>query len=180
MIQTWWNELRVAVRLLLKTPAFTLTAVLSLALGIGANTAIFTLLDQVMLRPLPIESPNQLVVLKYTGGETGSIRARDEAALYFSYPMYRDLRDQNSVFSGVLASFRSEIAVNWHGRTEPASAELVSGNYFDVLRVPIVLGRAFQQSEDVTTEAAPVAVLSYGYWQRRLGGDRGVINQVIR
>src|SRR5580704_6731994 len=172
--------LRHTIRVLLKSPSFTSVAILSLAFGIGANTAIFTLLDQVLLRSLPVQAPEQLRVLSFTGADEGSLRSRDDGGLYFSYPMYRDLRDRNSVFSGMLATLHYEIASNWHGQTERAVAELVSGNYFDVLGVRPALGRVFQQSDDVAPEANPIAVLSYGYWQRRFGGDPSVLNQTIR
>jgi putative ABC transport system permease protein len=172
--------LRYTVRVLLKSPSFTLVAILSLAFGIGANTAIFTLLDQVLLRSLPVQAPEQLRVFHFTGGDEGSLRSRDEGGLYFSYPMYRDLRDRNTVFSGMIATLHYEIAANWHGQTERATSELVSGNYFDVLGVRPALGRMFQQSDDVAPEANPIAVLSYGYWQRRFGGDPTILNQTIR
>ncbi len=173
--------LRYTVRTLLKSPSFTLVAILSLAFGIGANTAIFTLLDQVLLRSLPVQAPEQLTLLHFTGGDEGSLRSRDGAGgLYFSYPMYRDLRDRNTVFTGMIATLHYEIAANWHGQTERAIGELVSGNYFDLLGVRPALGRVFQQSDDVAPEANPVAVLSYGYWQRRFGGDPSVLNQTIR
>jgi len=172
--------LRYTVRTLLKSPSFTLVAILSLAFGIGANTAIFTLLDQVLLRSLPVQAPEQLTLLHFTGGDEGSLRSRDEGGLYFSYPMYRDLRDRNTVFSGMLATLHYEIAANWHGQTERAVAELVSGNYFDLLGVRPVIGRVFQQSDDVAREANPVAVISYGNWQRHFGGNPNVLNQTIR
>jgi putative ABC transport system permease protein len=172
--------LRYTVRTLLKSPSFPLVAVLSLAFGIGANTAIFTLLDQVLLRSLPVQAPEQLKVLHFTGGDEGSLRSRDEGGLYFSYPMYRDLRDRNTVFSGMLATLHYEIAANWHGQTERAIGELVSGNYFELLGVRPALGRVFQQSDDVAPEDNPIAVLNYGYWQRRFGGDPSVLNQTIR
>jgi putative ABC transport system permease protein len=173
--------LRYTIRALLKSPSFTLVAVLSLAFGIGANTAIFTLLDQVLLRSLPVQAPEQLTLLSFKGGDEGSLRSRDDdTGLYFSYPMYRDLRDRNTVFSGMLATLNDDIAANWHGQTERANAELVSGSYFDMLGVRPVLGRVFQQSDDVAPEANPVAVLSYGYWQRHFAGDLSVLNQTIR
>jgi putative ABC transport system permease protein len=172
--------LRYTIRALLKSPSFTLVAILSLALGIGANTAIFTLLDQVLLRSLPVQAPEQLTTLHFTGGDEGSLRSRDDGGLYFSYPMYRDLRDRNTVFAGTLATLHCEIAANWHGQTERAIGELVSGNYFDLLGVRPALGRMFQQSDDVRPEANPVAVLSYGYWQRHFGGNPTVLNQTIR
>jgi putative ABC transport system permease protein len=139
------------------------------------------LLDQVLLRSLPVQAPEQLTLLSFKGGDEGSLRSRDDnQGLYFSYPMYRDLRDRNTVFSGILATLNDDIAANWHGQTERANAELVSGNYFDMLGVRPALGRVFQQSDDVAPEANPVAVLSYGYWQRHFGGDPGVLNQTIR
>jgi putative ABC transport system permease protein len=172
--------LRYTIRTLLKSPSFTLVAILSLAFGLGANTAIFTLLDQVLLRSLPVQAPEQLKVLSFTGSDEGSLRSRDDGGLYFSYPMYRDLRDRNTVFSGLLATLNDDISAYWHGQTERANAELVSGNYFDMLGVRPALGRLFQQSDDVAPEANPVAVLSYGYWQRHFGGDPAVLNQTIR
>src|SRR5258708_1519738 len=172
--------LRYTIRTLLKSPSFTLVAILSLAFGIGANTAIFTLLDQVLLRSLPVQAPEQLALLQFTGGDEGSLRSRDEGGLYFSYPMYRDLRDRNTVFSGMIATLHYEIAANWHGQTERAIAELVSGNYFDALGVRPALGRVFQQSDDRAPDANPLAVLSFGYWQRHFGADPAVLNQTIR
>ena len=172
--------MRQAIRVLVKSPSFTLVAILSLALGIGANTAIFTLLDQVLLRALPAKAPEQLDLLRFTGADSGSLRSRDDGQLYFSYPMYRDLRDRNTVFEGMLATFSLDIAVNARGQTEHAQGELVSGNYFEMLGVRPALGRLFQQSDDVTPDANPVAVLSYGYWQRHFGGDPSILNQTIR
>lgn len=175
-----WTDFRYAVRVLGKSPTFSLIAIVSLALGIGANTAIFTLLDQVLLRSLPVVAPERLVLLKFSGAETGSTRTRDEDTLYFSYPMYRDLHDRNTVFSGALATLHTDVAVNWRGQTERGTAELVSGNYFEVLGVRAALGRVFQQSDDTVPERSPVVMLSYGYWQRRFGGDASVLNQTIR
>ena len=179
-MRTLLDELRYAVRVLAKSPTFALVAILSLALGIGANTAIFTLLDQVLLRYLPVAAPDQLVLLEFSGAETGSLRSRDEGGLYFSYPMYRDLRDRNAAFSGTIATSHAFVAVNWRGETERAVGELVSGNYFEVLGVRPALGRLFQQSDDLAPDRNPVAVLSYAYWQRRFGGDPSVLNQTIR
>src|SRR5437588_12550361 len=94
------EDVRYGLRLLRKSPAFTFVAVLTLALGIGANTAIFTLLDQALLRSLPVKEPSRLVVLRFSGEDSGSTHARGDSSLVFSYPMYRDLRDHHSVFSG--------------------------------------------------------------------------------
>ena len=123
---------------------------LTLALGIGANTAIFTLLDQALLRSLPVSHPEQLVRLRYVGSNTGSISAfGGDDKDFFSYPMYRDLRDQNHVFSGLLANDELQsVGVRWNGRPELAQGELVSGNYFDVLGVRPALGRLFVPADD--------------------------------
>jgi putative ABC transport system permease protein len=174
------QDARYALRQLIKSPMFTVVAVVTLALGIGANTAIFNLFDQVLLRRLPVKDPQRLVQLEHSGKDAGrtSIYGGNEEA-YFSYPMYRDLRDGNSVFSGVLATDSTQVGVQWNNQPELADTELVSGNYFDVLSVRPALGRLFTQSDDVVQNANPVVVLSFGYWQRRMGSDPKVLNQTI-
>jgi putative ABC transport system permease protein len=174
------QDIRYAFRQLLKSPGFTTVAVLTLALGIGANTAIYSLLDQALLRTLPVKDPGQLVQMRYIGsntGHVGSYGGGDEN--YFSYPMYRDVRDQNSVFSGLLATDEANIGIQWHNQPDLVSGELVSGNYFDVLGVRPALGRLLVPSDDQVPEANPVAVLSFGYWQRRFGSDPQMVNQSI-
>jgi putative ABC transport system permease protein len=174
------EDLRYGVRLLRKSPAFTAVAVITLALGIGANTAIYTLLDQALLRPLPVKQPAQLMLLSHTGRDQGYSRTSTFDDLFYSYPMYRDLRDQNSVFSGVIATYwPARVGVQWHNEPETAEAELVSGNYFDVLGVQAAIGRLLVPSDDVGQEAHPVAVLSFDYWQRRFGADPHIVNQSI-
>jgi putative ABC transport system permease protein len=173
------QDLHCAVRQLRKSPAFTAVAVITLALGIGANTAIFVLLDQVLLRSLPVKDSDQLVLLRFTGADRGHISSRTDDALYFSYPMYRDLRDRNSVFSGLIATDAVQAGVQWHNEPELVQAELVSGNYFDVLGVLPATGRLFVAADDVVPEANPVVVLSFAYWQRRFGADRGIVGQTI-
>ena len=174
------QDLRYALRQLAKAPAFTVTALVTLALGIGANTAIYSLLDQVMLRSLPVQDPEQLVMLKSTGSDRGRISAYGgDSDDYFSYPMYRDLRDKNSVFSGVVATDQVQVGVQWHNQPELVQGELVSGNYFDVLGVKPAMGRLLVQSDDEVQERNPVVVLSYGYWQRRFGSDPRVVNDTI-
>ena len=174
------QDLRFALRQLTKSPAFTVTAVLTLALGIGANTAIYSLLDQVMLRSLPVQHPEQLVMLSSTGSDRGRTSAYGgSSADYFSYPMYRDIRDKNSVFAETLATDQVQVGVKWHEQTELLSGEIVSGNYFDVLGVKPALGRLFVQSDDEVQERNPVLVISYGYWQRRFGSDPHVVNNTI-
>ncbi len=128
------TDIQSALRQFRKSPLFTLVAVVTLAVGIGASTAIFTLLDQAIIRSLPVNHPEQLVRLRSTGetpGHTSNYGGDDKD--FFSYPMYRDLRDKNSVFSGLLANDEKYVGVQWNDRSEIAEAELVSGNYFDVL-----------------------------------------------
>src|SRR5207248_5011857 len=174
------QDLRYALRQLTRSPAFTVTALLTLALGIGANTAIYSLLDQVMLRSLPVQHPEQLVMLNFTGSDRGRTSAYGgESADYFSYPMYRDLRDKNSVFNGTIATDQVQVAVQWHGQPELVSGELVSGNYFDVLGVKPAMGRLLVQSDDEAQEKNPVVVLSYGYCQRRFGSDPLDVNDTF-
>jgi putative ABC transport system permease protein len=175
------QDIRYGVRMLGKSPGFTAVAVITLALGIGANTAIFTLLDQVLLRRLPVREPEQLVQLEFSGSDTG--RASSYGGNpddYFSYPMYRDLRDQNRVFAGVLATDSTQVGVEWHNQADLAATELVSGNYFELLGVRPVVGRLLVESDDVVENANPVIVLSFAYWQRKFGADPGVLDQAIR
>ncbi len=174
------QDVRYALRMLRKSPGFAALAVVTLALGIGANTAIFTLFDQVLLRRLPVRDPQQLVQLQYSGSDTGRTSSRGGShGAYFSYPMYRDLRDRNTVFSGMLATYSTQVGVQWHNQPELANTELVSGNYFDVLGVRPASGRLLLQSDDVTQNTNPVVVLSFGYWQRRFGADPRILGQSI-
>src|SRR5580704_14804942 len=173
------QDLRYALRQLRKSPGFATVAILTLALGIGANTAIFSLLDQALLRSLPVKDVDRLVILKYEGSNTGRLESRTDGKFYFSYPMYRDLRDHNSVFSGLIATDSVQVGVQWRNQPELVSAELVSGNYFDVLGVQPALGRVFVASDDLVPDANPVAVLSFSYWQRRFGADPAVVNQSV-
>jgi putative ABC transport system permease protein len=173
------QDLRYALRQLRKSPGFTLVAVLTLALGIGANTAIFGLLDQALLRALPVKEPDRLVLLKYSGSNTGHLSSRADGKLYFSYPMYRDLRDRNTVFSGILATDWTKAGLQWHNQPELVPTELVSGNYFDLLGVQPALGRLLVASDDTVPRANPVAVLSFNYWRRRFAADPTILNQPI-
>jgi putative ABC transport system permease protein len=173
------QDLRYAIRQLRKSPGFTAVAVLTLALGIGANTAIFGLLDQALLRALPVKEPDRLVLLRYSGSNTGHISSRADNKFYFSYPMYRDLRDRNTVFSGIIATDLTQVGVQWHNQPELVGTELVSGNYFDVLGVQPALGRLLVASDDTVANANPVAVLSFDYWQRRFGSDPAILNQSV-
>jgi len=179
-MQTVMQNLRYALRQLRQHPGFTAVAVLTLAVGIGANTAIFSLVDQVLLRQLPVAEPDRLVMLKFTGSDTGHTSSYGgQEQDYFSYPMYRDLRDQNSVFSGMLCMFPAQVGVQWRNTPSLANSELVSGDYFSVLGVQPALGRLFIPDDSATRGSAPLVVLSYRYWTQYFGADRSVINQAI-
>jgi predicted permease len=168
-------ELRYAVRSLTKSPVFASVAVLSLALGIGANTAVFTLLDHVLLSQLPVRNPGELVQLKEVGAHYGSNTGMNA----LSYPIYEDFQDQNQVFSGMFCRYQSAVAVSYSGRNERAQAELVSGTYFQVLGIRPALGRLFTPEEDRTRSGAPLAVLGYDHWKTRFAGDPSVIGREI-
>jgi putative ABC transport system permease protein len=176
-----WNDLKFALRQLRRSPALAITAILTLALGIGANTAIFSLLDQALLRSLPVRDPKSLVVLEGTGkaweGHFSSHGGDSEA--YFSYPMYKDLRDRNQVFDGLITTGPSPVSITHGNTSQLTDSELVSGNYFTVLGVKPAMGRLFTQSEDLEKDADPVAVLSFDFWRNHLGSDPSVIGSTI-
>ena len=150
-----------------RAPAFLVIVVLTLGLGIGANTAIFSLMDQVLLRPLPVQDPGALVLLD----GPGAFRGRTLNAMTFSYPMYQDFRDRNEVFAGVLARFPTRNDGRVARSLERANGELVSGNYFDVLGVRPALGRLLTPPTIRRPGAHPVAVLGYGYWHATVRRD---------
>jgi predicted permease len=169
------NDIRYAFRTFRKSPVFVTVAVLSLALGIGANTAIFTLVDQVLLRLLPVKDPQQLVLLWGRGDHYGSNNGPNK----LSYPMYEDFRDKNQVFSGMFCRDGMDFSLNFEGKTERVAGEVVSGTYFPVLGVGAALGRVFNASDDQTPGGVPYAVLSYRYWITRFAGDPGVIGKKL-
>jgi putative ABC transport system permease protein len=173
------QDVRYALRQLRKSPGFTCVATLTLALGIGANTAIYTLLDQRLLRSVPVKEPERLVLLHFSGDDTGSAHARGDSQFVFSYPLYRDLRDRNSAFAGMIATSWAQVGIQWHNQPDLADAELVSGNYFDVLGLQPALGRLVVASDDLVEKGSPVAVLSFNYWQRRFGADSKIVNQKV-
>ena len=151
-----------------------------LALGIGANTAIYSLLDQVLLRSLPVKNPGRLVQLKSVGSDSGHVSSwGGDDHLYFSYPMYRDLRDKSTVFDGMLARTPAQVGIQYHNDSKLGMAELVTGNYFQVLGLQPAMGRLIMPSDDEVQERNPVAVLSYEYWVRRFGSDRSVLNSTV-
>lgn len=169
------RDLRYAFRILRRSPLFVSVAVLSLALGIGANAAIFTLINQLLLAPLPVSHPEQLVLLTARGHHYGS----NTGSNAISYPMYRDFRDKNQVFSGMFCRYGQTLSLNFQGRTEIVAGEMVSGNYFPVLGVGAAAGRVFTASDDLIQGGHPLAVLSYRYWKSRFGGDPGIVGRKI-
>src|SRR5499427_3319560 len=143
-VETCWQDLRYAARMLRKSPGFTAVAILTLALGIGANTAIFSLVNQILLRDLPVPYADRLVILRSPGPNHGHTWGDvDQGAQSFSYPMYKDLRERATVFSGLLACRRVTGIVSGHCEAQVAHADLVSGNFFDTLEVQPELGRLF-------------------------------------
>lgn len=174
--------LRVAFRSLLRSPVLSLVVILSLGLGVGANTAIFSLLYQALIRSLPVKSPHELVVLRspaeFKSGRTSTDNAGGlESA--FSYLIFRELEKSPNGLSGLAAYRRLGANLSYRGRTLNGSVAVVSGGYFPVLGVETILGRAITWEDD-RNAGNPVAVLSYGYWQDRLGGQTGVLNQSLR
>jgi predicted permease len=177
------QDLRYATRRLSKSPAFTLIALLTLALGIGANTAIFSLLNAVLLRNLPVRQPQQLVWFG-DGRAAGSTEFLPSgSAQLFSYPFFHEFRRKNQAFSNVAAI--GSILVGDHGRVagganlEKINVELVSGTYFNTLGVNAILGRVLGESDDQTSGAHPVAVASYSWWQRRFAGDPAAVGRTL-
>ncbi len=178
------QDIRYGIRMLLKKPGFTAVAVLSLALGIGANTAIFSLLDAVLLKTLPVERPDQLVL--FGKGESMGLTDGfpDGSTDLYSYPFYRQVQQQRTdVFSGVA----SLLSIPWNvhgfvnagGDIEQLQVQLVSGSYFPVLGVNAGLGRVLTEADDQNVGAHPVAVVSYAWWQQRLGGNPSAVGQTI-
>jgi predicted permease len=169
------RDLRYSLRTLGKSPIFLIVAVLSLALGIGANTAIFSLIHQLILQPLPVRDPEQLVMLagrgKHYGGNNGPDR--------LSYPMYQEIRDKNQVFSGMFCTYPATVSVSFQGSTELIGADFVSGNFFPVLGIGAAAGRVFTASDDLIQGGHPLAVLSYGYWRARFAADKNIIGKEI-
>jgi predicted permease len=170
------SDLRYALRSLRKTPVVTAVAVLSIALGIGANTAVFTLVDQVLLRLLPVRQPEELVVVTAEGTQYGNGWGDGNE---LSYPRYADLRDHNQVFTGMLCRFGSDFHVAFGGATERVQGELVSGTYFPVLGVGPHLGRTFGPDEDKVPNGHPVAMLSHAYWKSRFAGDPVIVGKAL-
>jgi len=171
-----FNDLRFAVRGLVRSPLFSIVAILSLALGIGANTAIFTLIDQILLRKLPVKSPDELVMLYQQGAHNGS----NMGMRMHSYPIYQEYQKRAEPLAEVICRRLIEASVSIDNQTERLEAEMVSGNFFTMLGVPPALGRVFNSAEDDQAyQGHPVVVLSYDYWARRFARDPGVVGRKI-
>ncbi|HWC95633.1 MAG TPA: ABC transporter permease [Candidatus Sulfopaludibacter sp.] len=167
------EDLRLAARALAKNRSFTFVAVLSLALGVGANTTVFTLLNALLLRSVPVAEPDRMVAVN-------TLDAGNPGNLLCSYLNYKDYRDRNQVFSSLLLYSPILINLTEHGDPRTIMGQIVSGNYFQALGVNPVLGRAFLPEEDVSPGARPMAVISYGFWQRMYGGDREITGRTVK
>jgi len=165
------KDIRYAIRGLAKRPAFVAVAVITLALGIGANTAIFSLVNAVLLRSIPVERPNEIVSV--------AVRGKDDTMQAFSHPNYIDYRDRNQVLSGLLVYRFAPLSLSRSGNNERVWGYEVSGNYFDVLGVKAMRGRTFLPEEDRTKLSSPVIVVSYDAWQRRFGGDPELVGKEV-
>jgi putative ABC transport system permease protein len=174
-----WQDVRYGLRMLGKNSGFTAIAILTLALGIGANTAIFSLMDQILLRRLPVKNPDELLILRSPGVQEGHVWSDGDGAQSFSYPMYKNLRDNNSAVAGMLARYAFSASVASRGQNERALGELVSGNYFEVLGIQPALGRLFNADDDRVPAGHPLVVLSHAYWTQHFGGDPRVLNQAL-
>jgi len=173
-----WKDFKYGVRQIRSSPGFALAAILSLALGIGANSAIFTLVDQILLRLLPVDNPRELVQLRLLGGRFGGNDGDGQHT--FSYPLFLAFREQNTVFSG-LTGQRFELAsLVGEDRSEMVRVGLVAGNYFQVLGVRPYLGRVLTPEDDKTRNGHPVVVLQYRFWQNRFQGKSDIVNSTIR
>jgi predicted permease len=174
-------NLKLAFRHLVKSPLVSAVAILSLALGIGANAAIFSLFDQTLLRPLPVQRPDELVNLSAPGPKPGSTSCGQAGGCdaVFSYPMFRDLERMQTVFSGIACHVGFGANLAYEGQTTSGGGMLVSGSYFPVLGLQPALGRLFDANDDRSVGGHPVVVLSHAYWVTRLGGNASVLNQTL-
>jgi predicted permease len=174
--QSILSDIRYAGRTLRQSPAFVAVAVLSIAMGVGANTAIFTLVDQVLLRQLPVARPHELVLVTVRGTQYGSGWGDGNE---LSYPMYEDLRGHNEAFSGMFCRFGIALSLSADDRTERVASELVSGTYFPTLGVTAVRGRLIEPDDDTAANPQPVVVLSHAYWTSRFAADPAVVGRTL-
>ena len=190
-MKTLLQDIRFGLRMLRKSPGFTAVAIITLALAIGANTTIFSLINAIMLRTLPVRDPQSLVLLRWAARGAPNPNAHPNAVVWdgcpgdnggacsFSYPMFQQIQAEKEVFSGVFAFLEEPgTVVNANGRISRASGLLVSGNFFPTLGVQPTLGRLLDPADDSST-AAPVVVVSYSFWQNVLGGDRAAVGKSV-
>jgi macrolide transport system ATP-binding/permease protein len=172
-METFWQDVRYGIRMLLKSPGFAIVAVITLALGIGANTAIFSIVNTILFHPMPVQHPEQIYVLA---------NAQDQAAaqVMFSIPEFRDIQSQSKdVFSDTMAMGFGLDGMSTGGKAERVLTQYVSGNFFDVMGIKPAIGRLILPSEGDTLMADPVIVLDYAFWQTRFGGDKGIVGKKI-
>ena len=174
-LDTLFRDLKYTFRALARTPGFTAVAVVTLALGIGANTAIFTLLDQVLLRLLPVKNPQQLVLLTMRGSHYGN----NWGGNAISHPMYRDFQAHNEVFSEMFCRFSTASSLAFGQQSERVPVELVSGTYFSTLGVVPALGRILTPQDDVVPNGHPFVVLNYAFWKTRFAADPQIVGKTL-
>ena len=172
MLTNLWQDLRYGARMLMKTPIVTVVAVFTLALGIGANTAIFSGVNAFLLRPLPVPEPDQIVRPVEITEDRG---LADE----FAYPDFADYRDQNTVFEGLVAENMTQAVISAENQNDVIWGQTVSGNFFDVLRIKPILGRTFAPDEDKTPGTHAVVVIGHNLWQRRFASDPNIVGKTI-
>ena len=175
-VRDFMYDLRFSVRSFLKTPTFTIISMLSLMLGVGATTAIYSLVDQVLLHALPVRHPERLVLIDWRGDQVANAFGSWNL---MSYPICRDLDQQKEFFDGVFCRALTTVNLSTGADYYPARAEIVSGNYFLVLGVGATTGRVFAEDDDGTPNANPVAVLSYDFWKTQLGGTTDVVGRTV-
>src|SRR3954449_9007270 len=169
------QDVRYAVRNLRRSPLFTIAALVSLALGIGANTAVFTVADQALIRPLRVARAAELLQFTSPGPYSGFVMGENR----FSYPMFRDLRDNAAGFDSIAARFSTPLSLTYNSRSERIQAELVSGTWFETLGLGVALGRPLGPDDDRVPGGHSVCVLTYDFWRSRFGGDRSIVNKVL-
>lgn len=182
-LESLLQDIRYGARQLRRSPGFAIIAIVSLTLGIGANTAIFTLLNAIMLRPLPVQHPGELLLFGNGSAQGSTMGVPESSTRLFSYSFFRDFRQKNTSFSNIAAVDSTQFATKASiagAAYQTTHVNLISGSYFSVLGVPAVLGRTIQESDDASEGAGPVAVASYSWFQRHLNGDASALGTVIR
>jgi len=173
-MDTLWQDVRYGWRMLRKNPGFTVAAILTLALGIGLNAAIFSVVNAVLFKPLPVEKPEELAGVYNTA--KGAFITHEPMA----FPDYADLRDQSRSFSGLVGYAMDAYALERGDESQFIMGEVVTGNFFATLGIRAELGRTFTAEEDSVAGAAPVVVISHNSWQRRFGSDPNIIGRTLR